>query len=127
MRKVEFNIEYPLKKGSQTILWNSIGKSLGLSEWFADDVSVEDDQYTFVWDKHEQIAALQQIKPGFYIRFQWEEDEGTDAFFELKIITVELTGELILSVTDFAEADEVEDAKLLWNHQVEVLRRKTGM
>lgn len=127
MRKLPFNIEYQLKTSSLPVLWNSVGTPLGLSEWFADGVTVDNNEYTFVWEKHEQVAELLQVKPLSFIRFRWIEDEGTDAYFEIKIQTVELTGELVLVVTDFAEPDEVEDMKLLWIHQIEELRRKTGM
>lgn len=127
MGKTAIYIEYPLKSTSLPVLWNSVGTPYGLAEWFADGVTVEDNQYTFVWEKHEQLAVLQEIKPLNYIRFQWEEDQDTDAYFEIKILTVELTGDLILAITDFAEPDEIEDMKLLWNHQVDALRRKTGL
>lgn len=127
MRKLPFNIEYQLKTSSLPVLWNSVGTPLGLSEWFADGVTVDNNEYTFVWEKHEQVAELLQVKPLSFIRFRWTEDEGTDAYFEIKIQTVELTGELVLVVTDFAEPDEIEDMKLLWTHQIEELRRKTGM
>jgi len=40
---------------------------------------------------------------------------------------LEITGELTLIVTDFAEPAEVSDTILLWNKQIEQLRRKTGM
>ncbi|MDO9152396.1 MAG: START-like domain-containing protein, partial [Paludibacter sp.] len=42
MKKIKFEIEYTLKKGSLPILWNSISTPLGLSEWFSDGVTVVD-------------------------------------------------------------------------------------
>ncbi|MGB4415570.1 MAG: START-like domain-containing protein [Paludibacter sp.] len=127
MKKIKFNIEYPLNNASLSILWNSIGTPLGLSEWFADGVTVIDNEYIFCWEKHEQAAKLQQLKQHSFIRFQWNEDEGTDYYFELKMTVLEITGELTLIVTDFAEPAEVSDTILLWNKQIEQLRRKTGM
>jgi len=32
-----------------------------------------------------------------------------------------------LMITDFAEPKEINDLILLWNKQIEVLRRKTGI
>ncbi len=127
MQKIEFNIEYPLNNSSPAILWNSIGTPLGLSEWFADGVTVSGNEYVFSWDGHEQTAVLQHLKPNSYIRFHWVDDEGIDSFFELKIVSPEITGGLTLVVTDYAEPDEVDDLVLIWNKQVEELRRKTGM
>ena len=72
-------------------------------------------------------AVLQQLRPNSYIRFHWVDDGDLDTFFEFKIVSPEITGGLILVVTDYAEPSEVDDLILLWNKQIEELRRKTGM
>ena len=127
MKKTKFNIEYQLKTASINVLWNSIGTPLGLSEWFADGVTVKENEYIFSWDKNEQTAFLIQLKHNVSISFQWEEDLDSDYYFELKIDVLEVTGDLALVITDFAEPDETEDLILLWNKQIEALRRKTGI
>ncbi len=127
MKRTEFKIEYQLKTASINILWNSIGTPLGLAEWFADGVTVKDDEYIFSWDKNEQTAFLIECKVNVSIRFQWEEDKGTDFYFELKIVALEVTGDLALIITDFAEPGDKEDSIMLWDKQIETLRRKTGM
>ena len=127
MKKVKFNIEYQLKTASLNVLWNSIGTPLGLLEWFSDGVTVNENEYIFSWDKHEQTALLIQSKPNVSISFQWEEDKNTDYYFELQIAVEEVTGDLTLIITDFAEPAEKEDLVMLWNQQIDVLRRKTGI
>jgi len=127
MKKTEIRIEYQLKAASVNILWNSISTALGLTEWFADGVTVNNNEYTFSWEKNEQVAFLIQTKPNTSIRFQWEEDLDTEYYFELKIDVLEVTGGLALIITDFAEKGDDEDLILLWNKQIEVLRRKTGI
>lgn len=127
MKKTEFKIEYQLKTASINILWNSISTPLGLAEWFADGVTVNDTEYTFCWEKNEQTAFLIQTKQNVFVRFQWEEDLNTAYYFQLKIRSLEVTGELALIITDFAEAGDKDDLILLWNKQIEVLRRKTGI
>jgi len=127
MQKTEFSIEYPLYNSSSSVLWNSIGTPLGLSEWFADGVTVAENEFVFSWDGHEQTAVLQQIKPNSFIRFHWMDDENPNAYFELKIVTQPISGDLTLVITDFAEPGEKDDLILLWNKQIEELRRKTGM
>ncbi len=127
MEKKEFKIEYQLKSASINVLWNSIGTPLGLSEWFADGVTVKENEYCFTWEKYEQTAYLIQSKTNVNIQFQWEEDQDTDYYFELKIGMVEITGDLALIITDFAEPADEADLILLWNKQIEVLRRKTGI
>jgi len=127
MQKTKFKIEYQLRSASINILWNSISKPLGLAEWFADGVTVKDNEFIFSWEGHEQAALLVQTKTNSSVRFQWDEDSDTEFYFELKIIMLEVTGNLALVITDFAELDEKEDLILLWDKQIEVLRRKTGI
>ena len=127
MKRTKFKIEYQLKTSSINILWNSIGTPLGLAEWFADGVTVNNEEYVFSWDKNEQTAFLIDNKVNTSIRFQWEEDKGTDYYFELKIVSLEVTGDLALIIIDFAEPGDKEDSIMLWNKQIETLRRKTGL
>ena len=63
-----------------------------------------------------------------FVKFRWleAEEEGEDTFFELRIRMDDLTGENSLLITDFADDDEVEDAKDLWEAQVTKLRRVLG-
>ena len=127
MKKTKINIEYQLNSASLNVLWNSISTALGLAEWFAETVTVKGTEYTFSWDEHEQTASLIHSKLNNYVRFQWEEDQETEYYFELKIIALEITGDLALVISDFAEPKEQEDLILLWNKQIEVLRRKSGI
>jgi hypothetical protein len=127
MKKTKFKIEYQLRMASLNVLWNSISNPLGLAEWFADGVTVKENEYTFTWEKNDQTAYLIHLKPNDNVRFQWDEDLNTDYYFELKIKVLEVTGELALIITDFAEPGEKDDLILLWNKQIEVLRRKSGI
>jgi len=51
MKRTEFKIEYQLKTASLNVLWNSISTPLGLSEWFADGVTVNDSEFYFLLEK----------------------------------------------------------------------------
>ena len=127
MQKIKLNIEYQLRSASKNILWNSISTPLGLSEWFADGVTVKDNEFTFSWEGHEQTAYLIQTKTNSSVRFQWEEDLDSEYYFELTITALQVTGNLALVITDFAEPNETDDMTMLWDKQIEVLRRKTGI
>jgi len=127
MLKKNLCIEYLLKNASVPLLWTSIGTAPGLSEWFADSVSVSGDEFTFSWDGNSQTAKLLESKVNAFIRFQWLDDEGTDAHFEFRIVKEAITGQLSLLVIDYVAEDEREDLILLWNKQIELLKRKTGI
>ncbi len=60
------------------------------------------------------------------MRFQWEYDEDTKYFFELTIVEDDLTNDVSLVITDFADEDEVEESKQLWESQIEDLKKILG-
>ena len=124
--KEKFQLEYVLNNISLNVLWSSISTPNGLSEWFADDVTVSGNVYTFRWGKSTQSAILIQNRTGVYVRFKWEDDD-TKSYFEFKISVIELTSDVVLTITDFAEPDEKEDAIELWNKQFATLKKVYGM
>ncbi|MFZ9027576.1 MAG: START-like domain-containing protein [Crocinitomicaceae bacterium] len=127
MDKEKFELEFLLKTSTK-VLNNMITTPSGLSEWFADDVNLKDDLYIFIWDGSEEEARLITKKPNSKIRWQWVEDEedGIDSYFELRMEVDPMTKAVILNVTDFAESDEMEEAKLLWEKQINNLRGVIG-
>ena len=108
--KEKFELEF-LFKTSPRVLENMISTPGGLAEWFADDVNIKDDVYTFFWDGSEEEARLLTKKSHSKIKWRWIEDEedGDDAYFEIKYEVDPMTKAVIITVTDFAEADEVEN------------------
>ena len=120
-----FQIEFPIRS-SLRILFNQISTPSGLSEWFADNVNLNGKNYTFFWDGDEQEAELLSKKNNQSIKFRWT-DEPKNTFFELKIVIDDITQDISLIITDFAEdEEEEEEAKLLWNKQIEKLRQSIG-
>lgn len=117
--KKRFNIEYEIKS-SPRILYGFLSEANGLTQWFADDVSVRDQVYTFTWDGEEQKAKLITTKENKLVRFKWVEDEP-QCFFEMEILQDELTNDVALSITDFALEDTISERKLIWDNQVEYL------
>lgn len=127
MEKEKYELEYLLKT-SIKVLDNMVATPSGLSEWFADDVNIKDDVYTFFWDGSEEEARRLSRKNGAKIRWKWLEDEedDEDTYFELYYEVDPMTKSVILTVTDFAEPDEMEEAKQLWEQQINNLRGVIG-
>ena len=98
----------------------------GLSEWFADDVNIRGDVFTFKWDGDEEQARLLAKRTGELVRFQWVDDEGDKVYFEFRISEDQMTGEVALIITDFASEDEIEESKLLWNQNIGNLKQVIG-
>ncbi|WP_461448606.1 START-like domain-containing protein [Mucilaginibacter sp.] len=122
--KKKFTMEYEIKS-SPRILYSFLSESNGLSEWFADEVSVRDQVYTFTWDDEQQKAKLLMLKENKLVKFRWIDDDP-EYFFEMEILQDELTNDVALAVTDFAPADVIEERKLIWDNQIEYLIRVLG-
>jgi len=117
--KKKFTIEYEIKS-SPRILFTFLNEPNGLTQWFADDVSIKDQVYTFTWDDEPQKAKLLAVKENKLVRFKWVDDEP-QCYFEMEILQDELTNDVALSVTDFATEDAISERKLIWDNQIEYL------
>jgi hypothetical protein len=60
-----------------------------------------------------------------FVKFTWVDNED-DSFFEMRIIVDEITKDVSLFITDFAEDDEVDEAKMLWENQISDLKQVLG-
>ena len=124
MDKQQYELEFHLNT-SPKVLYPRLSTADGLNEWFADYVKVEDGIYTFRWHSEERFAKLLSAKDLKSVRYHWL-DEDDESFFEIRLETTELTDDLALKITDFAEDDELEESKDLWNAQVTDLKRVLG-
>jgi len=123
--KEKFELEYSINS-SPKILYTRLSTPGGLSEWFADDINIEGSIFTFIWDGAEEQAELVTKKENQLARFKWVDDED-DAFFEFKIHKDDLTGDVALVITDFADEEDKDDAVELWNTQITNLKRALGL
>lgn len=110
---------------SPKVLYNRLNTASGLAEWFADDVKVRGKKYTFVWDDSEQVAEMALNKENRLVRFNWLDDED-DAYFEFRITRDELTGDVSLLITDYAEEGEEDETRGLWETQIADLKHVVG-
>ena len=124
--RIKFEMEFPIKV-SQKLLFQYISTPSGLSEWFADNVNSRGEIFIFIWDDSEESAKLLRKNNNERIQFQWLDDEDSDYYFELRIQFDEITKDVSLIVTDFAEdEEEVEESKLLWTNQISDLKMVLG-
>ena len=123
---IKYTLEFPINS-SINILYLRLSSPRGLAEWFADDIIIKDNFYTFIWDGSEQSAKLLKKKNNCFIRFKWEDNETKDDYFEFFIQVDEMTSDVSLLVTDFAKdkEEEVEQTDL-WTKQISILKRAIG-
>ena len=109
------------------MVYQYISTPSGLSEWFSDNVNSRGELFTFIWNDSEEQAKLISKKNDERVKFRWLADEDDKSvFFEIKIQVDEITKDVSLIVTDFAEVDEVDEAKMLWDNQISSLKQVLG-
>jgi uncharacterized protein YndB with AHSA1/START domain len=125
--KIRYELEFPINSSPQ-LLYQYISSPSGLSEWFADNVNSRGEFFTFIWDDSEEVARQSSKKSGEKIKFRWVDDnkKDTEYYFEMRILEDEITKDVSLVVVDFAFADEVDQAKLLWENQISDLKHVIG-
>ena len=126
MTKEKSHREYIFDKVSRRSLWNQLITPPGLSSWFADDVMIDEDIYTFKWNKMEQEAQMVDMVPEQCVRYRWLEDDD-EHYFEFNIHAIGLTGATSLEVVDFAIPEEQDDSINLWDTQIDELKRSLGI
>jgi len=123
--KLKFEMEFPIQ-ASPHMLYQYFGSPSGLSEWFADNVNSRGEIYTFIWNGSEEKAKVLQERPDEKIKFKWLNDGEDKTFFEFKIEVDEITKDVSLIITDFAEEEDLEESKMFWENQIDELKRTIG-
>ncbi len=128
MSYIKYTLEYPLRT-SQSVLYRRISTPAGLSEWFADNVIIKENILTFYWEGSEERAKILKLKKGDFVKYKWlDNDDPNDNYFELVIQIDDMTKDISLIITDFAEDEyEKEEGKLLWDKQIENLKSAIGI
>jgi uncharacterized protein YndB with AHSA1/START domain len=123
--QIKFELEFPIQASPQ-MLFQYFATPSGLSEWFADNVNSRGIIYTFIWDGSEEKAKVLQERTNEKIKFTWLEEEDEKIYFEFKIQVDELTNDVSLIITDFAEEEELDESKMFWENQIEELKHTIG-
>ncbi|MFN4121925.1 MAG: START-like domain-containing protein [Flavobacteriales bacterium] len=122
-KKVE--LEYILRC-SAPVLYTFLSTPSGLSEWFCDNVNIKNNNYFFFWNGgEEQAAQVVSKKENVFIRYRWE-DDPKEKFLEFRIEIDDITQEVALIITDFAEEGEEEEIRLYWDNEITSLHRVIG-
>ena len=133
MAKQKIDIEYPLTTKSPAIIWEQISSAHGLERWFADHVKEEEGVFTFTWgepwtEQDIRVAHVIEAVKNDHITLKWEGDDmDEEDFWEMRIAQSDLTHHLNLLITDFAEDDDADGLKILWESNLDRLHRASGL
>jgi uncharacterized protein YndB with AHSA1/START domain len=122
--RVKFTLEY-IFNSSPEFLYSYISTASGLAIWFADDVQINGDIYTFIWEGSEEKAKLLSKRINKYVKFQWL-DRDNNEYFSFEIDQDALTGDVAIVITDFENADELHEAQMIYDVSIDRLRQTIG-
>ena len=114
------------------MLYPYIQTASGLSEWFADDVTInnEDKSFTFFWDSEAHKAKMVAFRTNHFVRFEFlpenKVDEKDPAYFELRLEFNDLTQSVYIKILDYSDFDDLKELKDLWESLIEALRKTVG-
>jgi hypothetical protein len=116
---------------SVKMLYPYIQTAGGLSEWFADNVTISPEKvFTFVWDHETHHAKMTNSRMNHFCRFEFQpesiEDNADPSWFEMRLETNELTQTTFIRVFDYSNFDDLEELQDLWQGLVDNLRKVVG-
>ncbi len=130
-KKKLFTADYEVH-ASTKMLFPYLHSAAGLSEWFADDVKINNESkvFTFFWDNEEHKAKLVAHRTNHFVRFEFvpetKEDEKDPSYFELRLDSNDLTQTVFLKVIDYSDFDDLKELTALWYSLVDSLRKTVG-
>jgi uncharacterized protein YndB with AHSA1/START domain len=120
----KFQLEYQIN-ASPEFLFTYISSPSGLAEWFADNVNVNGEIFTFMWEGSEEKAKLIGKRTNKFVKFHWL-DRPDSEYFLFEIEQDELTGDVALIVTDFEYDSELKGTTMIYDVSIEKLRGTIG-
>lgn len=130
MGKNKFVADYQINT-SKKILFPYLSTASGLSEWFADDVKInEDKNYIFVYDGDKHHAKQVVLRVNLHVKFDFYdpniEDEIDHSFIEFKLEENELTQSMFLKVIDYSDTYDDEEQESIWDSLIASLKELIG-
>ncbi|KEO74033.1 START-like domain-containing protein [Anditalea andensis] len=130
MVKNKFVSDYQINT-SRKIIFPYLSTASGLSQWFADDVSINEDRnYVFSYDGEDHIARIASIRSNQSIKFEYfdpnDPENKDNSYIEFKLDENELTQTLFLKITDYSDAYDDEEQESIWESLIMHLKEIIG-
>ena len=119
---------------SRKIIYPYLSTASGLSQWFADDVTINEDKvYNFFYDGEDHFARAVIMRNNHNVKFEFFDPQADEAlvaadrsFIEFKLDENELTQTFFLRVIDYSDAYDDEEQESIWDSLIGTLREIIG-
>lgn len=133
MVKYEFVADFQINT-SRKIIFPYLSTASGLSQWFADDVTINEDKvYNFFYDGEDHFAKAIIMKNNSNVKFEFfdphaeeEPEEADRSYIEFVLDENELTQLFFLRVIDYSDAYSDEEQESIWEGLIGSLREIIG-
>ncbi len=129
-KKTLFTSDFEIH-ASPKMLYPYFQTASGLSEWFADNVTISPEKvFTFEWDKEFRKAVMISHKPNQFVKFEYlpenDEDSNDRSYFELRLETDELVNSTYIKISDYSDFDDLEELQDVWEGLIANLKKVVG-
>jgi uncharacterized protein YndB with AHSA1/START domain len=129
MSKFEYVGEFEFK-ASKKMLYPYLSSASGLSQWFADDVNIDEDKMlTVIWDGEENKAKMVAHRTNSLVKMEFlpkDENDTDPNYVEFKLDMSDMTQSVFVTVTDYSEMEDKEELGELWENLMHKLKEIVG-
>ena len=126
MKRVKLDLEF-IFRASPAIIYTFITTSECLVRWYCDEVDITNETFTFYWSGSSEVAYLIDDIEEERVRMKWEDADDPEEYLEFRMYKSDITNETILEITDYCDADEVQEISDLWATQMVELKKECGV
>ena len=125
-----FNAEFEIH-ASKKMLFPYIFTASGLSQWMADDVTVDEDKiFNFKWEGEDHKAKMVTHRINGFVKFEFlpehDDDDDEPKSIEIRLEMNELTQMVFIAITDINDINDDEELQDLWESLVHSLKEIVG-
>jgi len=125
MKRTQLKQEY-IFRASPQILYQFLTTPSCLIRWFCDNVEIDGEVYTFYWgDSTDEATVVEDLEDEVF-SLRWDGLHEDNEKLEFRITEAPVTGETILTLTDYCDDNEVKDQKRYWDKQMGELQVASG-
>ncbi|WBA42997.1 START-like domain-containing protein [Hymenobacter canadensis] len=128
--KHRFTVEFPIN-ASPKILYPYLASASGLSQWFCQDVRIDEDhRFNFIWDNQPHFAEMNSHRTNRSVRYVFLDQNKRhtpDAnYLDFTLEESQLTQEVYLRVLDYSEETDDDELQGMWESLIVKLRELVG-